>query len=274
VVQKISRRVIRKLRQLGYLEAGLDAAVATGYDPLVDDAPELARTMAASVQQRIAFGERAGQKVRRIGAGFGSEGEAPTLTGPRCASVHGFSLHANTQVPAHRRDQLERLMRYTARGAVPLERLTQDANGDLVYTFTHPWSDGTTGIRLSPLELLEKLAALVPLPRVHLVRYGGCLAPHSSLRGAIIPTPRQQGVEDEATDTGSLRWSWAQLLQRVFALDIARCPFCQQGSLRIIAAITQGEVIRKILRHLKLAADPPLIAPARLRQEAFAWSSA
>src|ERR1700674_1569350 len=30
VVQKISRRVIRKLRQLGYLEAGLDAAVATG----------------------------------------------------------------------------------------------------------------------------------------------------------------------------------------------------------------------------------------------------
>jgi len=212
--------------------------------------------------------------VRRIGAGFGSEGEAPTLTGPRCASVQGFSLHANTQVPAHRRDQLERLLRYTARGAVSLERLQEDANGDLVYTFTHPWSDGTTGIRLSPMELLEKLAALVPLPRVHLVRYGGCLAPHSSLRGAIIPTPRQQGMEDEETDTASPRWSWARLLKRVFALDMARCPWCQEGTLRIIAAITQGEVIRKILRHLKLAADPPLIAPARLRQEAFAWSSA
>jgi hypothetical protein len=72
---------------------------------------------------------------------------------------------------------------------VSLEHLQEEANGDLVYTFTHPWSDGTTGIRLSPLELLEKLAALVPLPRVHLVRYGGCLAPHSYLRGAIIPTP-------------------------------------------------------------------------------------
>ncbi len=274
VVQKISRRVIRKLRQLGYLEAGIDAAVATGYDPLVDDAPELARTMAASVQQRIAFGERAGQKVRRIGAGFGAEGEQPTLSGARCASVHGFSLHANTQVPAHRRDQLERLLRYTARGAVLLERLQEDANGDLVYTFTHPWSDGTTGITLSPVELLEKLAALVPLPRVHLVRYGGCLAPHSHLRGAIIPTPRQQGVADEETDTGSPRWSWARLLKRVFALDMARCPFCQQGSLRIIAAITQGEVIRKILRHLKLAAEPPPMAPARVRQEAFTWSSA
>jgi hypothetical protein len=188
--------------------------------------------------------------------------------------VQGFSLHANTQVPAHRRDQLERLIRYTARGAVSLERLAQDANGDLVYTFTHPWSDGTTGIRLSPMELLEKLAALVPLPRMHLVRYGGCLAPHSHLRGAIIPTPHQQGLDEEATDTGSPRWSWAQLLKRVFALDMARCPWCQRGRLRIIAAITQGEVIRKILRHLKLAVDPPPIAPARVRQEAFAWSSA
>ncbi|HSX79028.1 MAG TPA: transposase [Candidatus Saccharimonadia bacterium] len=112
-------------------------------------------------------------------------------------------------------------------GAVSLERLEQDANGDLVYTFTHPWSDGTTGIRLSPMELLEKLAALVPLPRVHLVRYGGCLAPHSHLRGAIIPTPRQQGVDTEATDTGSLCWRWARLLKRVFALDMARCPWCQ-----------------------------------------------
>jgi len=274
VVQTISHRVMRKLRQLGYLEVGLDAAVATGYDPLGDDAPELTRIMAASVQQCSAFGERAGQKVRRIGSGFGAEGEQPTRSGVRCASVHGFSLHANTQVPAHWRDQLERLIRYTARGAVALERLAQDANGDLIYTFTHPWSDGTTGIRLSPVELLEKLAALVPLPRVHLVRYGGCLAPHSHLRGAIIPTPRQQGVEEQEDSTVSPRWSWARLLKRVFAVDMVRCPWCQRGSLRIIAAITQGEVIRKILRHLKLAVDPPPMAPARVRQEAFAWSSA
>ena len=89
VITKISHRVIRQLRQLGYLEAGLDAAVATGYDPLRDDAPELARTMAASVQQRLAFGERTGQQVRRIGSGFGAEGEAPRRTGPRCASMLG-----------------------------------------------------------------------------------------------------------------------------------------------------------------------------------------
>jgi hypothetical protein len=121
--------------------------------------------------------------------------------------VGGFSLHANTQIPAHRRDQLERLLQYTARGAVALERLAEDANGDLVYTFSRPWSDGTTGIKLSPLELLEKLAAIVPLPRVHLVRYAGCLAPHSMLREAILPTPRQQGVDGEEAQIGTPSWS-------------------------------------------------------------------
>jgi hypothetical protein len=273
VVEKISHRIIRKLRHPGYLEAGIDATVATGYDPLGEDEPELARTMAASVQQRIAFGERAGQKVRRIGSGFGYEGERPALTGARCASVHGFSLHANVSVPAHRRDQLERLIRYTARGAVSLERLEEDANGDLLYTFTRPWSDGTTGIKLSPLELLEKLAALVPLPRMHLVRYGGCLAPHSQLRRLITPTPRQQGAGAPEAGNASPHWSWARLLKRVFAFDLERCPACGRGTLRIIAAITQGDVIRKILRHLKLATDPPPVAEARAYQATFAWTS-
>ena len=183
VIQKISRRIIRKLRCLGYLEADREAPVATGYDPLRDTEPELARTMAASVQQRLAFGERAGQQVRRIGSGFGDEGERPALKGSRCANVKGFSVHANTQIPAHRRDLLEQLLRYTARGAVALERLTEDAQGNLVYRFSRPWSDGTTGITLSPLEFLEKLAALVPLPRAHLVRYEGCLAPQQAARG-------------------------------------------------------------------------------------------
>ncbi len=130
-------------------------------------------------------------------------------------------------------------------------------------------SDGTTGIKLSPLEVLEKLAALVPLPRLHLVRYGGCLAPHSTLRAAITPTPRQQGVEEPDGSTASPNWTWARLLTRIFAIDMERCPVCQQGRLRIIAAMTERIVIKKILRHVKLAVDPPPIAPAQ--QAAFAW---
>jgi len=53
---------------------------------------------------------------------------------------------------------------------------------------------------------------------------------------------------------------------------MAHCPFCQRGALRLIAVITQGEVIRKILRHLKRAADPPPIAPVRARQEIYVFA--
>jgi hypothetical protein len=48
---------------------------------------------------------------------------------------------------------------------------------------------------------------------------------------------------------------------------------CRRGSLRIIAAITQESVSTRILRHLKLASLPPPIAPARCRQERFAFDS-
>jgi len=212
------------LRRLRYLEAGSNDAVATCYDPLLDNEPALACTMAASVKQRIAFGKRAGQKVRRIGSGCGYAGAHPALTGPRCASVGGFALHATTQIPAPRRDQLERLMRYTARGAVALARRAEDAHGDRVSTCSRPWSDGTTGMKLSPLELLEKLAAVVPLSRAHRVRYAGCVAPQSQRRDAIIPTPRQQGVDGHATRPGTPRWSWARRLGRGCDLALATCP--------------------------------------------------
>ena len=119
---------------------------------------------------------------------------------------------------------------------------------------------------------LEKLAALVPPPRVHQVRYGGWLAAHSKLRSAITPTRRQQGIE-EATGPALSRWGWARLLKRVFALDLERCPRCHQGTVCLIAAITSRPIIRRILRHLKLAADPPPMAPVRVSQERFAWAA-
>jgi hypothetical protein len=123
------------------------------------------------------------------------------------------------------------------------------------------------------LELLETLAALVPLPRLHLVRYGGCLAPHRQLRGSITPPPRQQGMDAPEARSALLRWGWARLLKRVFAFDTEHCPACGRGTLRLIAAITQGDVIHTMLRHCKLAPDPPPIAPARVGQARFAWAS-
>ena len=125
-------------------------------------------------------------------------------------------------------------------------RRGQDEGGDLLYTFTRVWSDGTMGIKLFPLELLEKLAALVPPPRVHPVRYAGGLAAHRKWRGTLTPTSRQQGIETPGRSVSS-HWGWARLLKRVFSIDLERCPLGLEGTLRIIAAIPCRPVLFHIL---------------------------
>jgi hypothetical protein len=80
-----------------------------------------------------------------------------------------------------------------------------------------PYRDGTTHIVMSPLELMQRLAALVPRPRLHLIRFHGVLAPHAKLRAAIVAPLAQQATEhagDHAHAPGSpARMSWARLLQ-------------------------------------------------------------
>ena len=43
---------------------------------------------------------------------------------------------------------------------------------------------------MEPLEFMERLAALVPRPRLHLIRFHGVLAPNAKLRSQSFP-PRQ-----------------------------------------------------------------------------------
>jgi hypothetical protein len=238
------------------------------YTPLVANPPGPGVPLAASVQQRIAFGKRAGQQVRRRGSSCGHAGEAPTRTSPRGASLPGVPWQAHPHGPAHQREQGERLLRSTARGAVSLERLPAGATGALLATCTHPGSDGTPGRRLSPWARLEKRAALGPWPPVPLVRSGGCWAPHHPLRGSVIPTPRQPGV-DEETAPGAPCWSWPRLLQPVFARARAHCPCCPRGALRRIAARTPGAVLRTLLRPLARAVAPlPWPQPVSARKPA------
>ncbi len=58
------------------------------------------------------------------------------------------------------------------------------------------------------------------------------------------------------------RLSWADLMRRVFAIDVLECPACG-GRMRVIAAIEEPRVIRAILGSLGLSARPPPLARAR-----------
>ena len=83
-------------------------------DPLSRDQPWLAGLYAAAVSGKVAFGRNAGRRVTRIGDQIDPE-SVDALASPRCATVSGFSLHANTSVPASDRKRLERLCRLCRR---------------------------------------------------------------------------------------------------------------------------------------------------------------
>jgi len=68
------------------------------------------------------------------------------------------------------------------------QRLTLNRAGQVVLTLKTPYRAGTTHLVMSPLEFMQRLAALGPRPRLHLIRFHGVLAPNAKLRPAIIPS--------------------------------------------------------------------------------------
>jgi len=94
----------------------------------------------------------------------------------------GFSLDASVCIAGHDRAGLERLLRYCARPPFALERIEQVNEERIVYRLPRPQRDGRTALSLTPLELIDHLAALIPPPRLHRHRYHGVLAPNAPLR--------------------------------------------------------------------------------------------
>jgi hypothetical protein len=195
-----------------------------------------------------------------------------------------------TSVPARDRRRLELLCRYVARPAIAAERLALLSDGRVLYQLRHPWRDGTTHVVFQPLELLEKLAALIPPPRFNLVRYHGVLGPAARSRHQIVPPapshpdspphpgccalqpagtsqhprPRRGCPHTRRPPRAPARprnYSWAELMRRVWRLDVLQCPRCL-GTMRILAAVHPPQAVRAILDCLGLPSRPPPVAPA------------
>ncbi|MCP3936045.1 MAG: transposase, partial [Actinomycetia bacterium] len=254
-------------------------------DRLSEDDPLLAQLLAAAVQGRAATGPRAGQRVLRFGdrVELAAGGHAAPQQAPGLARTSGFSLHAGVVVPANDRQRLERLCRYVGRPPVATQRLSKLEDGRLLYELRHRWRDGTTHVAFEPLELIDRLAALVPPPRFHTVRYHGVLASRSKYRAQIVPSvdscessdsgdpgqstaPGSTRVQTDATERASRPsryYSWPELMRRVFKIDVLRCPRCKAGPMRILAAIHPPATTQAILKSLALPTRAPPIAPAQ-----------
>lgn len=192
-------------------------------------------------------------------------------SGDRLAKAAGFSLHAGVAAEPWERKKLERLARYIARPAISEQRLSLTSNDVIRYELKTPYRDGTTHVFFEPLDLIARLAALIPKPRINLIRYHGVFAPNSTHRAAVTPARRGQKLATPQTDKTPARqraaMTWARRLKRVFNIDIETCEACG-GGVKIIACIEDPAVIRRILDHLdrcattsRLAAAHPARAP-------------
>ena len=107
---------------------------------------------------------------------------------PLCADIDGFSLHAAVRIEAHERKRLERLCRYITRPALSDERIRVNAAGQVQLELKTPWRDGTTHLVMSPLAFMQRLAALVPRPRLQLRAATGRRS--GAIISRIIPIPK------------------------------------------------------------------------------------
>ncbi len=71
------------------------------------------------------------------------------------------------------------------------------------------------------------------------------------------------GAENEKRRCRPRNYAWAELLKRVFSIDVLQCARCG-GRMRILCAINPPQAIRKILDCLGLPSRLPPIVPAIL----------
>jgi hypothetical protein len=266
LLQAIITRLMKMLTRRGVLVEDMGQTYLAEPDADGEESRTLRPLQAAAITYRIACGPRAGQKMLTLRGAMPRESAARQ---PLCADIDGFSLHAAARVEAHDRKRPEQLCRYITRPALSDERVQLNAAGQVELKLKMPRRDGTTHLVMSPLEFMQRLAALVPRPRLHLIRFHGVLAPNAKLRTLVVPQgpPAQAQAATEAAAAAECevetvqprprRISWAQLLKRVFDIDMQHCPNCDGGELKIIAAILERPVIEKILSHLGLDPQPP-----------------
>jgi len=108
----------------------------------------------------------------------------------------GFSLDGSVRIEATDRKGLERLIRYCARGPFALDRLhlVDDRSDQVLYILPKPDPAGRTTLRLSALEFLDRLATILPPPRIHRHRYHGVFAPNAPLRPLVTARTQEDNV--------------------------------------------------------------------------------
>ena len=192
VAWQTCERVCELLRKRGLW---LDADPSD--DPFSAREPGLAACASTSIRGVLLLGERSGRRLLRLfGEAAYGEGQQET-TSEVTVPGYGFNVHAQTRISGHDKKGRERLCRYISRPPLAQNRLEILSNGNVRLGFKRRWKDGTIAVVFEPLDLMSKLAALVPPPRMHRVRYHGVWSSHAKVRPKVTPVVvHPQGTDD------------------------------------------------------------------------------
>jgi hypothetical protein len=86
------------------------------------------------------------------------------------------------------------------------------------------------------------------------------LSKHERGQNPSEESARAEPVEARPT-TPRYRLPWAELLQKVFAVDVLLCPDCG-GRLRVLACVTEAAEVKRYLEHAGIDATGPPVAKA------------
>jgi hypothetical protein len=205
----VRRRIVRLVKRHGIdLEQPSNEVDLT--DERLFECPVYAEIQGAAVAGRVVTGPRAGASVMRVGRDLYAA--RIISSGPLHAHIEGFDLHAAVTAPAGDRKRLEHLCRYVLRPPIAQDAIELTPDDKVLLRLRRPWSDGTRAIRFEPSEFLEKVASMIPKPRVNLLIYHGVFAPHARRRGSAVKEAQrgipyagnpQTAVQDVGTARGS-----------------------------------------------------------------------
>ena len=165
----------------------------------------------------------------------------------------GFEAHAATGAAQGDREALHRLACYLDKSPLALGRMQYTPGASQVlYHGKNPAMPGRGTLACDPVAFLALVLLHVADRYEVRLRYYG--AASSTIRrggrkGTLSERAAAQPEEDESRYVKARRRTWAQLLARVYGVDALKCRRCG-GRMRVIAVITDPEVVERILRHL------------------------
>lgn len=297
LARAVRHRVLRWLRKRGVLPAD-DSTTDTDEEP-----SPLAALAAASVQGKIALGHNAGRHARRIGrgpttgAGFrrgklcadcdGFSLHAAVRIPEFChGRLEKLARYAARPPLVHERLSLSKdgtkviykLKRRYRDGSTHVVLDCLDFIGRLAALVPRPRVHLTTyhGVFAPAASLRDRVVPPPPPPAVDETPDPAC-----SHRAAVDeddtspatasnqppPSPHRADGDDDATLAAAphqspRRYSWAELMRRVHRIDVLVCQHCG-GKRRVLAFLRDPAVVDRILRHLGLPTEPPVVAQAR-----------